>query len=77
MLSVKEGGIKYHFKSLWYESTWVELRSLGPLASERAGGDIYITAPDDWAVRDEHNKDNDINSAYFSWGASSGAKQWT
>ena len=22
MLSVKQGGIKYHFFSLWYESTW-------------------------------------------------------
>ena len=22
MLSVKQGGIKYHFWSLWYDSTW-------------------------------------------------------
>ena len=22
MLSVKQGGIKYHFYSLWYDSTW-------------------------------------------------------
>ena len=22
MLSVKQGGIEYHFKSLWYDSTW-------------------------------------------------------
>ena len=22
LLSVKQGGIKYHFKSLWYDSTW-------------------------------------------------------
>ena len=22
MLSVKQGGIKYHFLSLWYDSTW-------------------------------------------------------
>ena len=22
MLSVKQGGIKYHFKSFWYDSTW-------------------------------------------------------
>ena len=22
MLSVKQGGIKYHFMSLWYDSTW-------------------------------------------------------
>ena len=22
MLSVKQGGIKYHFFSVWYESTW-------------------------------------------------------
>ena len=23
MLSVKQGGIKYHFSSLWYDSTWI------------------------------------------------------
>ena len=23
MLSVKQGGIKYHFLSLWYDLTWV------------------------------------------------------
>ena len=22
MLSVKQGGLKYHFLSLWYDSTW-------------------------------------------------------
>ena len=22
MLSVKQGGIKYHFLSIWYDSTW-------------------------------------------------------
>ena len=22
MLSIKQGGIKYHFKSLWYDATW-------------------------------------------------------
>ena len=22
LLSVKQGGIKYHFKSLWYDATW-------------------------------------------------------
>ena len=22
LLSVKQGGIKYHFKSLWYDTTW-------------------------------------------------------
>ena len=22
MLSVKQGGIKYHFLSLWYDATW-------------------------------------------------------
>ena len=22
MLSVKQGGIKYHFLNLWYDSTW-------------------------------------------------------
>ena len=22
MLSVKQGGVKYHFLSIWYDSTW-------------------------------------------------------
>ena len=22
LLSVKQGGIKYHFKNLWYDATW-------------------------------------------------------
>ena len=26
MLSVKQGGIKYHFLSLWYDSTWEWIR---------------------------------------------------
>ena len=33
MLSVKQGGIKYHFLSLWYDSTGIEPRSPGPLAN--------------------------------------------
>ena len=33
MLSVKQGGIKYHFLSLWYDSTRYEPESPGPLAN--------------------------------------------
>ena len=33
MLSVKQGGIKYHFKSLWYDATGIEPRSTGQLAN--------------------------------------------
>ena len=33
MLSVKQGGIKYHFLSLWYDSTWNEPRFPGRLAN--------------------------------------------
>ena len=33
MLSVKQGGIKYHILSLWYDLTWIEPRSPGPLAN--------------------------------------------
>ena len=32
MLSVKQGGIKYHFLSYWYDLTWVEPRSPGTIA---------------------------------------------
>ena len=33
MLNVKQSGIKYHFLSLWYDSTWIEPRSPGPVAN--------------------------------------------
>ena len=33
MLSVKQDGIKYHFLSLWYDSTWDWTPSPGPLAN--------------------------------------------
>ena len=34
LLSVKQGGIKYHFKSLWYDATWDGTpRSPGSLAN--------------------------------------------
>ena len=33
MLSVKQGGIKYHFLSLWYDSTWDWTWFPGPLAN--------------------------------------------
>ena len=32
MLSVKQGGIKYHFFGLWYRPG-IEFRSLGPLVN--------------------------------------------
>ena len=35
MLSDKQGGIKYHFLSLWYDSTGIEAWSPGPLANTR------------------------------------------
>ena len=33
MLSVKQGSIKYHFLSLWYDSTWDWTQVSGPLAN--------------------------------------------
>ena len=33
MLNVKQGGIKYHFLSFWYDSTWDEPWSPGPLTN--------------------------------------------
>ena len=47
MLSVKQGGIKYHFLSLWYDSTWDWIRSPGPLANTLTiipiSGQIFCT----------------------------------
>ena len=33
LLSVQQGGNRYHFKSLWYDATWDEPWSPGPLAN--------------------------------------------
>ena len=47
MLSVKQGGIKYHFLSLWYDSTWDRIqasRVIGEHSIHYASepGQIYI-----------------------------------
>ena len=45
MLNVKQGGIKYHFLSLWYDSTWdwtKVSRTIGEFSTYQANGPIYI-----------------------------------
>ena len=52
MLSVKQGGIKYHFLSLWYDSTWdwtpvfqtiANTLLIRPMAQKRKDKGIIIT----------------------------------
>ena len=43
MLSVKQGGIKYHFLSLWYDSTWDWTpvnRTIGKYSTRQANGPV-------------------------------------
>ena len=45
MLSVKQGGIKYHFLSLWYDSTWdwtPVFQDIDEHSNHYANGPIYI-----------------------------------
>ena len=45
MLSVKQGGIKYHFLSLWYDSTWnwtQVSRTIGEHSTTKPMGRILI-----------------------------------
>ena len=42
MLSVKQGGIKYHFLSLWYDSTWDWTQVSRALANTLTHRPIYI-----------------------------------
>ena len=45
MLSVKQGGIKYHFKSLWYDSTWdwtQVSRAIGEHSNRWANVPVYM-----------------------------------
>ena len=46
MLSVKHGGIKYHFLSLWYDSTWYWIpvsRTIGKHSTHLASGPVKMT----------------------------------
>ena len=48
MLSAKQGGIKYHFLSIWYDSTWdwtPVSRTIG--GQEMDTANIFRT-PNDW-----------------------------
>ena len=43
MLSVKQGGIKYHFLSLWYDSTWdwtLVSQTIGEHSNQNANGPV-------------------------------------
>ena len=42
MLGVKQGGIKYHFLSLWYDSTWYWTSAYGPLANTLPIMPVYM-----------------------------------
>ena len=45
MLSVKQGGIKYHFLSLWYDSTWERTQvswTIGEHSNRLANVRLYI-----------------------------------
>ena len=45
LLNVKQGGIKYHFKSLWYDVTWdwtQVCRIIGEYSTHRANELVYI-----------------------------------
>ena len=49
MLSVKQGGIKYHFLSLWYDATWdwtLVSRTIGEhsthLANELPTSELFV-----------------------------------
>ena len=45
MLSVKQGGIKYHFLSLWYDLTWDQTqvsRAMGEHSNHYANAQFMI-----------------------------------
>ena len=46
MLSVKQGSIKYHFLSLWYDSTWDWTgvsQAIGKYSNHYANNSVQIT----------------------------------
>ena len=48
MLNVKQGGIKYHFLSLWYDSTWDWTQvfwAIGELSNDYANVWLFHTLP--------------------------------
>ena len=53
MLSVKQGGIKYHFLSLWYDSTWVWTpvsQTIGEHFNHNANGPVSISRYPLWKL---------------------------
>ena len=48
MLSIKQGGIKYHFLTLWYDSTWDWTQvswAIMPMSKKSSLGFIYLLNP--------------------------------
>ena len=69
MLSVKQGGIKYHFLSLWYDSTWDWTPVSRPIGEYSTTGPIsdigimvrgwlrnWITHEDGYAIKEKKTK---------------------
>ena len=44
MLSVKQGGIKYHFLSLWCDSTWDWTRVSRAFSEHSTNGRVFIVS---------------------------------
>ena len=45
MMSVKQGGIKYHFLSLWYDATWdwtLVSQAIGAHSTHKANEPVLI-----------------------------------
>ena len=72
MLSVKQGGIKYYFLNLWYNSTkdWILVsRTIGEHSTHKAKRkDRQIPGSCQRIEKiEEHEGDGDTNCSWYTW----------
>ena len=65
MLSVKQGGIKYHFLSLWYDSTW-DWTQVSRAIGEPNQTELIITNNGWYAIK-PNQTELIINQSHYRW----------
>ena len=65
LLSVKQGDIKYHFMSLWYESTW-DCTQVSRAIDKHSNHSMSSIIPKNILVRNETGKKVDYGFVYIS-----------
>ena len=74
ILSVKQGGIKYHFLSLWYDSTWAWIQ-----VSQAIGEHSNLHANIRWSKVSDHSRgrpEGSLFNSYYTEVLGNGSFHW-